>query len=57
MVLKIAKLLVYLKNASKINQITTTVDFNKSNIFILTLLYKEGLIQSFSLQQYKKKFI
>lgn len=57
MVLKIAKLLVYLKNASKINQITTTVDFNKSNIFILTLLYKEGLIQSFSLQQDKKKLI
>lgn len=57
MVLKIAKLLVYLKNASKIKQITTTVNFNKSNIFILTLLYKEGLIQSFSLQKDKKKLI
>jgi len=57
MVLKTAKLLVYLKNASKIKQTTTTVNFNKSNIFILTLLYKEGLIQSFSLQQDKKKLI
>jgi len=57
MVLKTAKLLVYLKNASKIKQTTTTVNFNKSNIFILTLLYKEGLIQSFSLQKDKKKLI
>jgi len=51
MTTKTAKLLVFLKNASKINQITTIVDFNRSNIFVLTLLYKEGLIQSFSLQK------
>jgi len=57
MVLKIAKLLVYLKNASKINLITTTVNFNKSNIFILTLLYKEGLIQSFTVTLNKKQIV
>jgi len=56
MTIKTAKLLVFLKNASKINQITTTVDFNKSNIFVLTLLYKEGLIQSFSLHKDVKSF-
>jgi small subunit ribosomal protein S8 len=57
MSLKIAKMLVSLKNASKIKQITTDVDFNKNNIFVLTLLYKEGLIQSFSLQKDKNNLI
>ncbi len=55
--LKITKLLVSLKNASKTNQKTTIVDFNKSNILVLTLLYKEGLIQSFYLQKDMKNFI
>ena len=55
--IKIAKLIVSLKNASKIKQVTTQVDFNKNNILVLTLLYKEGLIQSFSLQKNKNNFI
>ena len=54
---KIAKLLVSLKNASKIKQSATRVDFNKNNILVLTLLYKEGLIQSFCLQKNKKNLI
>jgi len=55
--LKIAKMLVSLKNASKIKQITTDVAFNKNNLFVLSLLYKEGLIQSFSLQKDTNNFI
>ena len=57
MMTKIAKLLVYLKNASKINKSTTFVEFNKSNILVLNLLYKEGLIQSFSLHKNNKKLV
>jgi len=51
MITKVSKLIVHLKNASKINKTTTLVDFNKSNVLVLSLLYKEGLIQSFSLQK------
>ncbi len=55
--LKIAKLIVSLKNASKIKQTTTLVDFNKSNLLVLTLLYNEGLIQSFSLKKNKNNIV
>jgi len=51
MITNVSKLIVHLKNASKINKTTTLVDFNKSNVLVLSLLYKEGLIQSFSLQK------
>ncbi len=55
--IKIAKLIISLKNASKINQATTEVAFNTSNLSVLTLLYNEGLIQSFLLKRTKYKLI
>ncbi len=51
--IKIAKLIVSLKNASKIKQTTTLVDFNKNNLSVLTLLYNEGLVQSFLIKKNK----
>ena len=56
MMIKIAKLIIYLKNSSRINQKMTLVEFSKINILVLNLLYKEGLIQSFSLHKNNKNF-
>jgi small subunit ribosomal protein S8 len=55
--IKIAKLIISLKNASKIRQTTTLVPFNTSNLLVLTLLYNEGLIQSFLLKKNNNKTI
>ena len=55
--IKIAKLILSLKNAAKIKHRTTLISFNPSNLLVLTLLYNEGLIQSFMLKKSKNKSI
>jgi ribosomal protein S8 len=49
---KIIKLLISLKNAAKIKQLTTKVELTKINFLVIKLLYSEGLIQSFSINRY-----
>ena len=48
---KIIKLLISLKNAAKIKQLTTKVPLTKTNFLVIKLLYSEGLIQSFSISR------
>lgn len=55
--IKIAKLILSLKNASKIKQTTTLISFSPTNLLVTTLLYNEGLIQSFKLKKIKDKSI
>jgi ribosomal protein S8 len=49
--IKIIRLLISLKNAAKIKRSSTTVSLNHTNILVLRLLYREGLIQAFSIKQ------
>lgn len=53
--IKIAKLILSLKNASKIKQTTTLISFSPTNLLVTTLLYNEGLIQSFKVKKIKDK--
>jgi small subunit ribosomal protein S8 len=45
------KFLIKLKNAALIKQESLSFDFNKLNLDITELLYNEGLIQSFFIQE------
>jgi small subunit ribosomal protein S8 len=49
--LKIIHLLISLKNAASIKRVATNVPLNHINLLVLRLLYREGLIQSFSIKQ------
>lgn len=50
------RFLLALKNASMNNKEQVFLEYNKSYLSVLNVLYSEGLIQSFKIHIYKTKF-
>lgn len=55
--LSLINLLIQLKNASQIKESQVKVRYNRIAAKLLTLLYREGIIQSFSVNSTKSFFI
>jgi ribosomal protein S8 len=56
MIKSVLKTIISLKNASNVNHIYTIVCCSPLVLNLLNLLYKEGFIQSFSIEKIKNKY-